>query len=65
MTPLLAGALVTACFTVALLAVPLLLDRGPVDRLAARAGVQAPERRRSLVRRLIERLAAGLSLIHI
>ena len=36
MTPLLAGALVTACMTLALLAVPLLLDRGPVDRLAAR-----------------------------
>ena len=60
MTPLLAGALATACFTVALLAVPLLLDRGPVDRLAARTGAQDVERRRSLLRRLIERLAARL-----
>ena len=38
MTPLLAGALTAACFSVALLAVPLLLDKGPVDRLAARTG---------------------------
>jgi tight adherence protein C len=60
MTPLLAGALATACFTVALLAVPLLLDRGPVDRLAARTGVQTTEPRRSLLRRLVERLAGRL-----
>jgi len=60
MTPLLAGALATACVTVALLAVPLLLDRGPVDRLAARAGVEPAVRRRSALRRLVERLAARL-----
>jgi tight adherence protein C len=60
MTPLLAGALAAACVSVALLAVPLLLDRGPVERLAARGGVQDVEARRSLLRRLIERLAARL-----
>jgi tight adherence protein C len=60
MTPLLAGALAASCVSVALLAVPLLLDRGPVDRLAARTGVQDVEARRSLLRRLIERLAARL-----
>ncbi len=60
MTPLLAGALAAACVSVALMAVPLLLDRGPVDRLAARTGVQDVEARRSLLRRLIERLAARL-----
>ncbi len=60
MTPLLAGALATACLTVAGLAVPLLLDRGPVDRLAARTGAQTTTARRSLLRRLVERLAARL-----
>ena len=60
MTPLLAGALAAACVSVALMAVPLLLDRGPVDRLAARTGAQDVERRRSLLRRLVERLAARL-----
>jgi tight adherence protein C len=60
MTPLLAGLLGAACVSVALLAVPLLLDRGPVDRLAARSGVEDVERRRSLLRRLIERLASRL-----
>ena len=42
MTPLLAGALAAACVTGALLSVPLLLDRGPVDRLAARTGAETP-----------------------
>jgi tight adherence protein C len=59
-TPLLAGALATACFSLALLALPLLLDRGPVERLAARAGVEDHARGRSLPRRLIESLAATL-----
>ena len=60
MTPLLAGLLAAACVSVALLAVPMLLDRGPVDRLAARTGAEtAGGRRRSLLRRLIERLAAA------
>ncbi len=60
MTPLLAGALVVLCLTCALLSVPLLLDRGPVDRLAARTGVETSSGRRSLIRRLIERLAVRL-----
>jgi len=56
-TPLLAGALAALCFTGALLSLPLLLDRGPVDRLAARAGVETSEHRTWLLRRLVERLA--------
>ena len=44
-TPLLAGLLAAFCVTGALLSVPLLLDRGPVDRLAARTG--ADEHRRA------------------
>ena len=39
-TPLAAGLLAAVCVTGALLSVPLLLDRGPVDRLAARTGVE-------------------------
>jgi tight adherence protein C len=60
MTPLLAGALAALCVTGGLLSVPLLLDRGPVDRLAARTGAETTTGRRSLVRRLVERLAARL-----
>jgi tight adherence protein C len=60
MTPLLAGALAALCVTGGLLAVPLLLDRGPVDRLAARAGAETTAGRGSLLRRLVERLAARL-----
>jgi tight adherence protein C len=60
MTPLLAGALAAACVSVALLAVPMLLDRGPVDRLAARTGAPDVEPRRWLMRRWIERLAGRL-----
>jgi tight adherence protein C len=60
MTPLLAGALGALCVTGGLLAVPMLLDRGPVDRLAARTGVEPAEQRRSLIRRLVERLAGRL-----
>jgi tight adherence protein C len=59
-TPLLAGALAALCVTGGLLSVPLLLDRGPVDRLAARTGVETSTGRRSLLRRLIERLAIRL-----
>jgi tight adherence protein C len=60
MTPLLAGGLGALCVLGGLLSVPLLLDRGPVDRLAARSGVETTGARRSLVRRLIERLASRL-----
>ena len=38
LSPLVAGVLAALCVTGGLLAVPLLLDRGPVDRLAARTG---------------------------
>jgi tight adherence protein C len=58
-TPLLAGALAMAACAVGLAGVPMLRDRGPLDRLVARTGAQEHERR-SLVRRLVERLAAAL-----
>ena len=61
LTPLLAGLLAAACVSVALLSVPMLLDRGPVDRLAARTGAEtAGGRRRSLIRRIVDRLASRL-----
>ena len=58
-TPLLAGALAALSVAVGLLAVPLLLDKGPVDRLAERTGgAVAATRRAGPLRRLVERLAA-------
>ena len=59
MTPALAGALVALCLCVGLLGVPLVLDRGPLDRLAGRTGAASP-RRRPLVVRIVEGLAARL-----
>jgi tight adherence protein C len=58
-TPLLAGVLAMAACAVGLAGIPMLRDRGPLERLVARTG--APEdRRRSVVVRLVERLAATL-----
>jgi tight adherence protein C len=58
-TPLLAGGLAAFSVAVGLLAVPLLLDKGPVDRLAERTGgAVAATRRAGPLRRLVERLAA-------
>ncbi len=59
MTPALAGALAALCVCVGLLGVPLVLDRGPLDRLAGRSGGAAP-RRRSLVVRVVDGLAVRL-----
>jgi tight adherence protein C len=59
MTPLLAGALAVMFVTVGLLGVPMLLDRGPLDRLASRAG-GAPARRASLTSRVVGGLAGRL-----
>jgi tight adherence protein C len=59
-TPITAGLLAAVCVTGGLLSVPLLLDRGPVDRLAARAGVDTSGERRPWWRRLIDRLAARI-----
>jgi tight adherence protein C len=58
-TPVLAGLLAMAACAIGLAGVPMLRDRGPVDRLVARVDA-APERRRSLLFRLVERLAARL-----
>ena len=60
MTPLLAGTLAAACVTVGLLGVPLLLDRGPVDRLGAGGSLAGGEARGSLLRRIVNWLAAHL-----
>jgi tight adherence protein C len=59
-TPALAGLLATLCVAVGLLALPLLLDRGPLDRLSERTGVRVAHRRRSITARLVEWLAAIL-----
>jgi tight adherence protein C len=58
-TPLMAGALAALCVAVGLLGVPLVLDRGPLDRLAGRAGA-ATTRRASLISRVVGGLAARL-----
>ncbi len=57
-TPLLAGGLAALCATVAVAAIPLLRDRGPIDRLSE--PVAAGGRRGSLLRRLVERLVGLL-----
>jgi tight adherence protein C len=59
-SPLAAGALAAASVGVALLAVPLLLDKGPLDRLVERTGAIGTTRRQGLLRRLVESLAAYL-----
>lgn len=59
MTPLMAGALAALCVAVGLLGVPLVLDRGPLDRLAGRAG-GTTTRKKSLVSRVVGGLAGRL-----
>jgi tight adherence protein C len=44
-SPLMAGAMAMACVAVGLLGVPLLLDRGPIERLQTRVGGDAAQRR--------------------
>ena len=58
-SPLLAGLLGTLSVAVGLAGVPMLRDRGPLDRLAARTGaVEAP--RRAIVARVVGSLAGAL-----
>jgi tight adherence protein C len=59
-SPLLAGLLAMAACAIGLAGVPLLRDRGPLDRLVARVDAAPAARRRSVVVRMIERLAAKL-----
>jgi tight adherence protein C len=57
-TPVLAGGLAALCVLIGLLAIPLLRDRGPIDRLQARVTDGGPRRGRLI--RLIEWLAGKL-----
>jgi tight adherence protein C len=59
MTPLLAGALAALFVVVGLMGVPMVLDRGPLERLAGRVG-GAPPRRGSVVARFVGGLATRL-----
>jgi tight adherence protein C len=59
LTPLLAGLLGMLCVGVGLAGVPMLRDRGPLDRLATRSGA-VDEPRRSLFARTVGSLAAAL-----
>ena len=58
--PALFGALAVLCLAVGLLAIPMLRDQGPMERLGAGMGVREVVQRRSLVARLVEALAARL-----
>lgn len=59
LTPALAGLLASGCLAVGLLAIPMLRDRGPLDRFEG-PDDSAQERNRSLLKALVERLAAIL-----
>jgi tight adherence protein C len=58
-TPMLAGMLAMAAAGVGIAGIPMLRDRGPLDRLVSRTGAPEDERT-SIVRRLVLRLAAVL-----
>jgi tight adherence protein C len=58
-TPALAGLLAIACVAVGLAGVPMVLDRGPIDRLQTRVGTDAGERK-GFFSRLVEWLVVRL-----
>src|SRR4051794_24240739 len=59
--PLVFGALTVLCLTVGLLAIPMLRDEGPVERLGGRAGAPSePTERQSVTAKLVETLAVRL-----
>src|SRR4051812_41931959 len=58
--PLIFGGLTALCFALGLVAVPMLRDQGPVERLGGRIGVHEPTVRRSVIARLVVVLAARL-----
>jgi tight adherence protein C len=59
--PLVFGALTVLCLAVGLLAIPMLRDEGPVERLGGRAdGVSEATERSSITAKLVETLAARL-----
>jgi tight adherence protein C len=59
-SPLMAGVLAMAACAVGLAGIPMLRDRGPLDRLVARVEAAPEVRRRSVLVRMIERMAARL-----
>jgi tight adherence protein C len=59
-SPLMAGVLAMAACAVGLAGIPMLRDRGPLDRLVARVEATPEVRRRSVLVRMIERMAARL-----
>jgi tight adherence protein C len=59
--PLLFGALTVLCLAVGLLAIPMLRDEGPMERLGGRVGgVAEPTERHSVTAKLVETLAVRL-----
>jgi len=58
--PALLGGMAAFFVALGLVAVPMLRDRGPVERLGASIGAREVTQRRSLIAQLVERLAARL-----
>lgn len=58
--PAVFGGLAALCIALGLLAVPMLRDKGPVERLGGRIGVREAGARRSLVAQLVEGLSTRL-----
>ena len=59
--PIVFGALTVLCLAVGLLAIPMLRDEGPMERLGGRAGgASEPTERHSVTAKLVENLAARL-----
>jgi tight adherence protein C len=58
--PALLGGLAALCIALGLLAIPMLRDRGPMERLGGGIGAREATQRQSMTRRLVEGLAARL-----
>lgn len=58
--PALFGGLAVLCLSVGLLAIPMLRDQGPVERLGAGIGAREVAQRRSMIARLVDALAVRL-----
>jgi tight adherence protein C len=58
--PVLFGGLAALCLALGLLAIPMLRDQGPMERLGAGIGAREATQRQSVTRRLVEALAVRL-----